>query len=106
MTNEKWKFVQAKSKQAIKQVPGIRNETARMKVTPPLAVAGGTWHHLHIRRKMTCDGTAERPQTTTALTSTRKGATRPITAARARPQHKKISNKQQVIFYRRVTCNF
>ena len=39
MANETWKFVQAKSKQAMKQVLGIKNETARMKVTPPLAVA-------------------------------------------------------------------
>ena len=30
--------VQAKSKQAMKQVLGIKNEAARMKVTPPLAV--------------------------------------------------------------------
>ena len=34
-----WKFVQAKSKQAMKQVLGIKNDAARMKVTPPLAVA-------------------------------------------------------------------
>ena len=39
MANETWKFVQAKSKQAMKQVLGICNETARMKVTPPLAEA-------------------------------------------------------------------
>ena len=39
MANETWKFVQAKSKQAMKQVLGIRNETESMKVTPPLAVA-------------------------------------------------------------------
>ena len=39
MANETWKFVQAKSKQAMKQVLGIRDEAARMKVTPPLAVA-------------------------------------------------------------------
>ena len=38
MANEAWKFVQAKSKQAMKQVLGIKNETACMKVTPPLAV--------------------------------------------------------------------
>ena len=31
--------MQAKSKQAMKQVLGIKNEAARMKVTPPLAVA-------------------------------------------------------------------
>ena len=35
MANETWKFVQAKSKQAMKQVL----DAARMKVTPPLAVA-------------------------------------------------------------------
>ena len=41
MANETWKFVQAKSKQAMKQVSllGIRDEKTRMKVTPPLAVA-------------------------------------------------------------------
>ena len=39
MANETWKFVQAKSKQAMKQVLGIKNETARMKMMPPLAVA-------------------------------------------------------------------
>ena len=39
MANETGKFVQAKSKQAMKQVLGIKNEAARMKVTPPLAVA-------------------------------------------------------------------
>ena len=31
MANETWKFVQAKSKQAMKQVLGIRDEKARMK---------------------------------------------------------------------------
>ena len=39
MANETWKFVQAKSKQAMKQVLGIRDAKTRMKVTPPLAVA-------------------------------------------------------------------
>ena len=39
MANETWKIVQAKSKQAMKQVLGIKNDAARMKVTPPLAVA-------------------------------------------------------------------
>ena len=44
MANETWKFVpwyfvQAKSKQAMKQVLGIKNDAARMKVTPPLAEA-------------------------------------------------------------------
>ena len=39
MANETWKFVLAKSKQAMKQVLAIRDEKARMKVTPPLAVA-------------------------------------------------------------------
>ena len=32
-------FVQAKSKQAMKQVLGIKDEAARMKVAPPLAMA-------------------------------------------------------------------
>ena len=39
MANETWKFVQAKSKQTMKQALGIRDEKARIKVTPPLAVA-------------------------------------------------------------------
>ena len=39
MANETWKFVLAKSKQAMKQVLGIKNDATRMKVTPPLAVA-------------------------------------------------------------------
>ena len=39
MANETWKFVQVKSKQAMKQVLGIKDEDVRMKVTPPLAVA-------------------------------------------------------------------
>ena len=39
MANEMWKFVQAKSKQTMKQVFGIRDEKTRIKVTPPLAVA-------------------------------------------------------------------
>ena len=38
MANETWKFVQAKSRQAMKQVLGIKDEAAHMKVTPPLAV--------------------------------------------------------------------
>ena len=51
MANETWKFVQAKSKQAMKQVLGIKDEAARMKVTPPLAVAplahGDDMHAMH-----------------------------------------------------------
>ena len=39
MANETWKFVQGKSKQAMKQVLGIRDEKTRMKVTLPLALA-------------------------------------------------------------------
>ena len=41
MANETWKFVQAKSKQAMKQVRllRIRDEKTRVKVAPPLAVA-------------------------------------------------------------------
>ena len=38
MANETWKFIQSKNKNAMKQVLGIKNEAARMKVTPPLAV--------------------------------------------------------------------
>ena len=38
MANETWKFVQAKSKHAMKQVLGIKDEAARTKVTLPLAV--------------------------------------------------------------------
>ena len=51
MANETWKFVQAKSKQAMKQALGIRDENVRMRVMLPLAAA------LPLRRKMTCDGT-------------------------------------------------
>ena len=39
MANETWKLVQAKGKQAMKQVLGQNNETVRMKVTPALAMA-------------------------------------------------------------------
>ena len=39
MAKETWKFVQAKNKLAMKQVLGIRDEKARMMVTPPRAVA-------------------------------------------------------------------
>ena len=83
MANEMWKFVQAKSKQAMKQVLGIKDEAARMKVTPPLAVAPlahtGT----------TCDGT----RTTTASISTPKGAARPgITASGAAQHHSRIKS--------------
>ena len=44
MANETWKFVQAKSKQAMKQVLGIRDEKARMKVTggPAPACSSGS----------------------------------------------------------------
>ena len=51
MANETWKFVQAKSKQAMKQVLGIRDEKARM----TLPRRRWRWHPL--RRRMTCDGT-------------------------------------------------
>ena len=39
MAIETWMFVQEKSKQAMEQVLGIKDETARLRVTPPLAVA-------------------------------------------------------------------
>ena len=58
MANETRNFVQAKSKQAIKQVLGIKDEAARMKVTPPLAVEPLA----HGDTGTTCDGT----RTTTA----------------------------------------
>ena len=80
MANETWKFVQAKSKQAMKQVLGIKDEAARMKVTPPLAVAP-------LCTGTTCDGT----RTTTAPISTPKGAVRPgITASGAVQHHSRI----------------
>ena len=60
-----WKFVQAKSKQAMKQALGIRDEQARMKVTPPLAIAPAA-------EEDDCDGT----RTMTALFSTLQGALR------------------------------
>ena len=81
MANETWKFVQAKSKQAMKQVLGIRNETERMKVTPPLAVAP-------LAPEDDMRYAVERgTRTTTASTSTLKGAVRPSTTASALPQH-------------------
>ena len=39
ISTHKGTFVQVNSKQVMKQVLGIRDEAARMKVTPPLAVA-------------------------------------------------------------------
>ena len=48
MANETWKFVQAKSKQAMKQVLGIKNDAARMKVTPPLAVTPALFVPSHV----------------------------------------------------------
>ena len=55
--------MQAKSKQAMKHVLGIKNEAARMKVTPPLAVAPLA-HGDDMRWTL---------RTTTALISTHKG---------------------------------
>ena len=57
MANETWKFVPAKSKQATKQVLGIRDEKTRMKVTPPLAVK--RWHPSHRRRTFDTSRTVE-----------------------------------------------
>ena len=59
----------------------IRDEKARMKVTP-LAVAPLAQED----RRMACDGT----RTTTALFSTLKGAARPITTASAPPHPRNI----------------
>ena len=43
IANETWKFVEAKSKQAMKQVLGIRDdEKARMKHEGDAAAGGGT----------------------------------------------------------------
>lgn len=39
MANEIWKFAQVKGKQVIKQVLGIKDKAARMRVTLSLAVA-------------------------------------------------------------------
>ena len=39
MAIETYKFVQEKSKQAVKQVLGIKDEAARLRVMPPLVVA-------------------------------------------------------------------
>ena len=39
MAIETWKFVQEKSKQAMKQVLSIKDKAARLRVMPPLAVA-------------------------------------------------------------------
>ena len=64
MANETWKFVQAKSKQAMKQVLGIKNEAAH---EGNAAAGGGRWHPW--RMGTTCDGI----RTTTALISTHKG---------------------------------
>ena len=38
MVNETWRFARSKIDSAMKQELGIRNEAARLKVTPPLAV--------------------------------------------------------------------
>ena len=87
MANETWKFVQAKSKQAMKQVVGIRDEKTRMKVMPPLAVAPIT-----LRRMMTCDGTA--------LFPTLKGAARPITTYHHIKHAPATSHKNQINSYK------
>ena len=77
MANETWKFVQAKSKQAMKQVLGIKDEAARMKVTPPLAVAPLAHG----------DDMRWNPRTTTVSISTPEGAARPGTTASGAAQH-------------------
>ena len=88
MANETWKFVQAKSKQAMKQVLGIRDEKARMKVTPPLAVAPITqeddmrWNPNDLMQQRSFS-----KRMTMALFSTLKGAARPITTSSMHLQH-------------------
>ena len=86
MTNETWKFVQAKSKQAMKQVSfisllGIRDEKARMKVTPPLAVAPVTQED-DMRWNPNDDGIVFNFQPLRL-----KGAVRPITTSSMHLQH-------------------
>ena len=76
MANETWKFVQAKSKQAMKQVLQIRDEKTRMKVTPPLAVAPITQED-DMRWNPKQRSFSKRMMT--ALFPTLKGAARPIT---------------------------
>ena len=56
MANETWKFVQAKSKQVMKSVLGIRDEQTRMKATSPLVVAPITQED----DTTTCDGTRKK----------------------------------------------
>ena len=77
MANETWKFVQTKSKHAMKQVLGIKNEAARMKVTPPLAVAPLA-HGDDMRWNPNDDGINFNPP---------KGAARPGTTASGAVQH-------------------
>ena len=60
MANETWKFVQAKSKQEMKQVLGIRDEKTRMKVTPPLVVTPITQED-DMRWNPNDDGTVSNP---------------------------------------------
>ena len=60
MANETREFVQAKSKQAMMQVLGIRGEKTRMKVTPPLAVAPITQED-DVRWNPNDDGIASNP---------------------------------------------
>ena len=79
MANETWKLFQAKSKQAMKQVLGIKDEAARMKVTPPLAVAPLA-HGDDMRWNPNDDGINSNP-------STNKGAARPDTTASGAAQH-------------------
>ena len=86
MANETWKFVQAKSKQAMKQVLGIRDEKTRMKVTPPLAVAPITQE----------DETCYKTRMMTALFPTLKGAARPTTTYHHIKLAPATSHKNQV----------
>ena len=49
MANETWKFVQAKSKQAMKQVLGIKDEAARSAARPGITASGAAQHHSRIK---------------------------------------------------------
>ena len=80
MAHETWKFAQAKSKQAMKQVLGIRNEKTRMKVTPPLAVAPiNLTQDDDMRWNPNTQQRSFSKRMMMALFPTLKGAARPIT---------------------------
>ena len=97
VANETWKFVQAKSEEQAddEQVLEIRDEEARMKVMPPLALAPLVQEDDMRDEQMEPEPAIDLAQQrypyvrTTALFSTLqtlKGAARPIATASAPPQ--------------------